>query len=72
MISTRRNGYARRIFYERAKHRRKVIATMGLLSMFVADTGAQQRQRLCILKISGMVCGACAAQVEKVAKKIDV
>jgi copper chaperone CopZ len=27
--------------------------------------------QVCTLKVWGMICGACAAQVEKVAKKID-
>lgn len=56
---------------------RKVLAIMGLLSMFgIGSVSAQQTDKaeagqMCILNVSGMHCGACAARVEKTAKKID-
>jgi len=54
---------------------RKVLALMGLLSMFGlgAATAAQDDKaagKVCVLKVEGMVCGACASRVEKEAKKI--
>lgn len=55
---------------------RKAVAIVGLLSLFGVGASAQttdkpQTGKVCVLKVSGMVCGACAAQVEKTAKKID-
>lgn len=57
---------------------RKALAVMGLLSVFgiASATAAQEPDKpkpgqVCLLKVSGMSCGACAARVEKAAKKID-
>lgn len=57
---------------------RKTLAIMGLLSAFGLGpaTAAQESEKpkegqVCLLKVSGMSCGACAAQVETAAKKID-
>ena len=54
---------------------RKVFVIIGLLSMLGFTAPAQKEQApasgsLCTLKVEGMRCGACAAQVEKVAKNI--
>lgn len=50
----------------------KVLAVMGLLSMFGFSTGTDEKAgKVCVLKVEGMACGACAARVEKKAKKID-
>lgn len=53
----------------------KVFAVMGLLAIFgySAGTGEQDDKagKVCVLKIEGMACSACAARVEKEAKKID-
>lgn len=55
---------------------RKLIALMGLVSLlgFGSATAAQQPDKttkICTLKVDGMACGACAARVEKEAKKIE-
>ncbi len=57
---------------------RKVVALMGLLGMLgLGSATAHQKSdtpkggEVCLLRVSGMVCGACAGQVEKAAKKID-
>lgn len=48
---------------------------MGLLSILgLGDTPAAQDDKsgkVCVLKVEGMACGACAARVEKEAKKIE-
>lgn len=50
----------------------KVFAVMGLLAMFGFSAGTDEKTgKTCILKVEGMACGACAARVEKEAKKID-
>lgn len=54
----------------------KVFVIMGLLSMLGFTAVAQKAQApatgsVCTLKVEGMRCGACAAQVEKVARKVD-
>lgn len=56
---------------------RNVLASMGLLSVLgfgsagadQTPTGAESGQ-VCVLKVSGMACGACAARVEKIAQNI--
>lgn len=56
---------------------RKVLVVMGLLSVLgfgstasgQTPAGAEDSQ-VCVLKVSGMACGACAARVEKAAKNI--
>src|SRR5687768_7610150 len=54
---------------------RKVLALIGLFSI-LGHGGAAAAQRdeklakICVLKVEGMACGACAARVEKEAKKI--
>ena len=54
---------------------RKVLAIMGLLSilgMGAATAGQDEKTgKVCVLKVEGMACSACAARVEKEAKKID-
>lgn len=57
---------------------REMIGTFVVLSTIaVAFASANQATEkpkaghACTLKVSGMVCGACAATVEKAAKKID-
>ena len=56
---------------------RKALAMMGILGILgfgpaAAEQASQPRDgQMCMLKISGMACGACAATVEKAAKKID-
>jgi copper chaperone CopZ len=57
---------------------RKALAIMGLLSALgLGSTAASQESDkpktgdVCVLKVSGMACGACAATVEKAAMRID-
>ena len=57
---------------------RKAVMVMALLSAFGIGAAGATRQdnkpkagQMCLLKVSGMHCGACAATVEKAAKKID-
>ncbi|MGH9311582.1 MAG: heavy-metal-associated domain-containing protein [Vicinamibacterales bacterium] len=57
---------------------RKVLAAIGLLIVLgigsasaVQESDKPKAGQVCVLKVSGMACGACAAQVEKAAKKID-
>ena len=56
---------------------RRVLAVMGLVGMFGIGASANQTTdtaktgQVCVLKVSGMICGTCAATVEKTAKKID-
>ena len=57
---------------------RKAVMVMALLSAFGigAATASQQDDKpkagqMCLLKVSGMHCGACASTVEKAARKID-
>ena len=57
---------------------RKALAVMGILGVLgfgpaAAEQTTQQPKegQVCMLKVSGMACGACAATVEKAAKKID-
>lgn len=50
--------------------------TMGILSILGWGAQAQSGEKnqtgtVSVLKVSGMSCGACAARVEKAAKKID-
>lgn len=58
---------------------RRLTATMGILSMLGFGVQAQSAHwpsdkpangTVSVLKVSGMACGACAARVEKEAKKI--
>ncbi len=58
---------------------RSMIAMMGILSVFGFGVQAQSTEKpsdkpanvtVSVLKVSGMSCGACAARVEKEAKKI--
>jgi len=57
----------------------RMIATMGILSMLGFGVRAQSPDTpldkpangtVAVLKVAGMACGACAARVEKEAKKI--
>jgi copper chaperone CopZ len=56
---------------------RELVAVVGVLGMF--ETGAAANQttdkaeagRVCVLRVSGMICGTCAATVEKTVKKVD-
>lgn len=53
---------------------RYVIAAMTLLSVLgfgVAAETASGAGEVCTIKVEGMACGACAARVEREAKKID-
>jgi len=59
---------------------RKVLALMGILTMFGFGTSAAATQnekpssktaQTCTLKVEGMSCSACASKVEKTALKID-
>ncbi|MGH9383593.1 MAG: heavy-metal-associated domain-containing protein [Vicinamibacterales bacterium] len=56
---------------------RKGLAVMGLLGVFAIGAAADQTTdtgktgQICVLKVSGMICNACAATVEKTVKKID-
>lgn len=56
--------------------RRTLLAIAAAVAALVsgamrADAGAQpQAGAVCTLKVAGMACGACAARVEKVARKI--
>ena len=56
---------------------RKVLAVMGLLTIFGFGSGAAQQAdkteaaQMCLLKVSGMHCGARGARVEKIAKTMD-
>lgn len=52
-----------------------LAATMGILSMLglgaqAQSAGKTEADTVSVLKVSGMSCGACAARVEKEAKKI--
>lgn len=54
---------------------RKVLPLVALLSVFgfgvTAGSNLQASLPTCIIKVEGMACGACAARVEREAKKID-
>ena len=55
---------------------RTIVAIAGILSVLgfsaAAQTGEKaQTGKMCLLKVSGMHCGACATTVEKTAKKIE-
>lgn len=55
---------------------RKLFALLGLLTILgfssaAAAQDAEKTARVCVLKVEGMACGACAARVEKAAKKIE-
>lgn len=56
---------------------RKTLATMGLLSMLgfggaaAAQSDAAGAGEVCTLKVEKMACSACAAKVEREARKID-
>ena len=50
----------------------KVLAVMGLLSMLGFGAGPDEKAgKVCVLKVEGMACGACAARVEKEVTKIE-
>jgi len=48
-----------------------LLGVLGLGGATAAAQKADKAARVCVLKIEGMACGACAARVEKEAKKID-
>lgn len=54
-----------------------MVAAMGLLTMLgLGSATATQTEKpvtrdICILKVQGMACSACAARVEKEARKIE-
>jgi copper chaperone CopZ len=55
---------------------RTLIAVAGMMSMLGFGVAAQTTEKaptgqMCLLKVSGMHCGACAKAVENAAKKID-
>lgn len=55
---------------------RTLIAVAGIVSMLGFGVAAQTTEKaptgqMCLLKVSGMHCGACAKTVEQAAKKID-
>lgn len=57
---------------------RKALAIVGLVSAFgVASAASPQKSdtpkpgQVCVLKVSGMSCGACAEEVAKAARKIE-
>jgi copper chaperone len=55
---------------------RTLIAVAGIVSMLGFGVAAQTTEKaptgqMCLLKVSGMHCGACAKTVENAAKKID-
>lgn len=55
---------------------RTLVVIMGLLSILGYGASAQttdkpQTEQVCLLKVSGMHCGACAARVAKTAKRIE-
>ena len=56
---------------------RRVLGVMGLMGIFGIGASANQTPdtaktgQVCVLKVSGMICGTCAATVEKTVKKID-
>lgn len=50
---------------------RALVATLGLLAVLTSGAWAQtDTTRVCIVKVSGMSCDACARTVEKAAKKV--
>ncbi len=57
---------------------RKILTFMGLLSVLGSSAlGASQDDKapagsICVLKVSGMSCGACAARVQKEARRSTV
>ncbi len=53
---------------------RYVVAAMTLLGMLglgAASETASGAGEVCTIKVEGMACGACAARVEREARKID-
>lgn len=55
---------------------RTLVAMMGILSILGVGAAARTQEKapagqMCLLKVSGMHCGACAKTVENAAKKID-
>lgn len=53
---------------------RYVIAAMTLLGILGVGAAAETARGagvICTIKVEGMACGACAARVEREAKKID-
>lgn len=55
---------------------RRLMGTMSILSILGFAAAAQTQEKpaagqMCLLKVSGMHCGACANTVEKTAKKVD-
>jgi copper chaperone len=57
---------------------RKIVALMSILSVLgfstaasAQSTGKPQASQTSTLKVSGMACGACAASVEGVVRKVD-
>ena len=52
---------------------RTLVVAMSLISIFGFAARASQTDapKVCVIKVSGMSCGACAKTVEKEAKRID-
>lgn len=54
---------------------RKFLALMALSTLFgfgvTAASEPQASLQTCLIKVEGMACGACAARVEREAKKIE-
>jgi copper chaperone CopZ len=55
---------------------RMLVAMMGIVSILGVGAAAQTKEKapagqMCLLKVSGMHCGACAKTVEQAAKKIE-
>src|SRR5258708_31779173 len=52
---------------------RTLVVAISLMAIFGLGAGAQQTDapKVCVLKVSGMSCSACAKTVEKEAKKIN-
>ncbi|MCA1586444.1 MAG: cation transporter [Acidobacteria bacterium] len=54
---------------------RKILPLVALVSVFGSGIPAagsvQASLQTCVIKVEGMACGACAARVEREAKKID-
>ena len=57
-----------------SRHLLTVLALLGLFGFAPAANQPADKSeagQICVLEVTGMTCGACAAQVEKAAKKID-
>ena len=55
---------------------RQLLSIVGLVGVVVVALSANQdsdrsQSKVCSVKVTGMVCGACAKTVEKAAKKIE-